>query len=416
MNNRFLFSALFSGALLCLSMPAHLVFAEAPAAEAPAKPKAAQTDSTLAKEVAELDALRGEIGKAKGEEKSRKTAELLSRAKELADAYIQDLKFEEAGKVLQPASQIANSSKTGLADDIKLLINEVPKKKAAANRVQQLTAKFDKAKPDAKNAKIIVDLYAFDLELPDKAVEYADYTADKTLSAKLKLAATPLDSLESTQLVEVGDFYSQAAKTNLPLKTQLSENARKAYQKALEKGIKDEKVKKRVENASMGEKDKAAAPTTPVGELNHQIVQFYQTLPKEYQVEGPFTDEQKKAIASQVKSKFEGRSVTVGGVVTAVTSAPLAGSKDKVTLNVTLDLQDITDRAVTATIAITVPKANENSVTVNGQMLAQGRIASITLNNSANSIKMTMGDLKAYKPDPNAASAEPAKPEPAKKK
>jgi hypothetical protein len=419
MNTRSLLCAFSAGALLCLSLSGHRAFAQdaatPPAAEPPAKAKPAQADTPLAKEIAELDALRAEIQKSKGEEKSRKTAEFLSRAKELAEGYIKDLKYDEAGKILQTTSSIVASSKTGLAEDVSALARDVPKKKNAANRVTQLTAKFDKAKPDAKNAKIIVDLYAFDLQMPEKALEYAEFTGDKTLAAKLKLAATPLDSLDSTQLVDLGDFYTQAAKNNLPQKTQLASSARSAYEKALEKGIKDEKTKKRVESATMSEKEKSAGPTTPVGELNHQIVQFYQGLPREFQTEGAFTDEQKKAIATQAKSKFEGRVTTVGGVITAVTPGT-SPTKDKAVLTLSLDLQDITDRTVTVSVIVTVSKADESKITAGGQLLASGRITAIVLNNSSNTVKMSQGEIKAYKPDPNASTAEPAKPEPAKKK
>jgi hypothetical protein len=400
-------SAAVTGALLCVCLSGGVVSAQEEGAKpAAGAAKPGVTDTTLSKEITELEGMRVEVQKAKaGDEKSRKTADFLTRVKELADGYVAGMKYEEAGKVLNVAQAIAGQGKTGQAEEIQKMTKEVQKKKGAATKVQQLTGKFDKAKPDAKAAKQIVDLYVFELEMPEKALEYADATGDKTLGAKVKLAATPVDTLDGMQLVELGDFYALGAKNNPALKAQLHERAKETYDRALAKGIKDEKVKKRVEAAAVGEKEKDKAPTTPVGDINKQIAGIYQSM-KDVPAEGAFTADQKKVIDPIVKRQFpDGKATTVGGVVTAVSAVDAKGSKDKVVVTVTIALEDFTDRKVTATVTATMPKADENAITVNGQILMGGRVVTVVLNNASNTIKMDGGNVLAYKADPNAAAA-----------
>jgi hypothetical protein len=416
----------FISALLCLSLvsPAQ---AQEPASdktgpaqsdkqEKPLTPaeQAKADQAELTGYIKELEGLRAEVNKAKGEEKTQKIGELLSRAQTLSNQYIDKFKFDEAGKLIQVVSVIASGSKTGVAEELVATSKQLGRKKNSLNKVNQLVARLNPEKPDPKAAKQIVDIYLFELDAPEKAQEHAAATAEKGLDAKIRLISADPETLTSVNLVELGDFYTAVAKASPAYKEIATERAGKAYHAAIDKGIKDEKVLKRVQaavgSAASADKEKAPPYQGPTGEVNQALIGFYQRLPANLvQESGAFSAENKKTVAQLARRTFNpGASMTIGGVITGVTVAE-GHLKDKAVATIALILEDVTDRKATASVTVPINKNEAGRISAGGQIVLKARLVSADLNNATNVIRMENGTILKYAGDTSEKASAPGK-------
>jgi hypothetical protein len=409
MKNRFITAILLAAASAALLPSAYGEDAQSK----PAEDESAQTKPAELKKPPELDPalkrleqLKAEFQQtAKGDEKTVKLESFLTEAVNVGNAFMGELKYEDAIRAVNSARPIAIQTKSEQLADLNELGKEALRKKTILNRIDGLLDRFEKNKTDKALAKQIVEAYLLELDAPAQATITAAESGDPELIKRVGQAVVEPSQLTLENTIEMGDWYAALAKKPGPGKAVATERAMQYYQAAQSAGISDEKVKKRVSLAIKGLTPPSMAGVDEAhrnNELTAAMAKIFASLKQEFQPPkgGGWWNSEDKRNAVQAMLNQQIPPNTTLGFQGKISKFHYSNRfyQNKFIVSLSVALPDVGNRRTEADITVYILESEIPKFIPGAEITARGSVKRINLYSDYNDIDFGLCKVLGFKP------------------
>jgi len=172
----------------------------------------------------------------RGTERAAVGNHLLNLLMRTGETRLAEGKASESISLFREALTIAGTIRSYSSPQILTRMSEARKKIAVAKRLETLRSAVKKKPTDASARKRLIMFCLFDLDMPSEAARHLNEDVDESLRTYVGLTAKPIEKMEPTVCLELGQWYqAQASSVSLAGKFVALTRAMKYYEHCLAK-------------------------------------------------------------------------------------------------------------------------------------------------------------------------------------